>query len=87
MHFFIILFLCLKILPFQTRKSLDYSYWVLCVKICKYSYYLLSEGKQFISKVYKFFNKNRYTNNKKGFTVKPDFLFLWSWRSHKNIKF
>jgi hypothetical protein len=51
-------------LPFQTRKKLDFSYWVLCVKLHKFGYYTLSEGKQLIIQVSNFINKNRYTNKK-----------------------
>lgn len=51
-------------LPFQTRKKLDFSYWVLCVKLHKFGYYTLFEGKLLIIQVSNFINKNRYTNKK-----------------------
>lgn len=58
-------------LSFQSRKGLDFSYWVLGLKLHKFGYFYLSEGRQLILQITKFINKNRYTTNQLGTVKEP----------------
>lgn len=50
-------------LTFYTRKKVDFSNWVIVVKMHKFGYYVLPEGKSLILKIITNSNKLRYFNN------------------------
>lgn len=53
----------LILMPFNTRKSLDFKYWVISVIIHKFGYYYLPEGKKIALQISSGTNKFRYTTN------------------------
>jgi hypothetical protein len=53
---------CFIPMSFNTRKSLDFKYWVISVIIHKFGYYYLPEGKKLALQISSATNKFRYTN-------------------------
>lgn len=54
---------CFMSMSFNTRKSLDFKYWVISVIMHKYGYYYLPEGKKLALQISSATNKFRYTNS------------------------
>lgn len=54
---------CFIFMSFNTRKSLDFKYWVISVIMHKYGYYYLPEGKKLALQISLATNKFRYTNS------------------------
>jgi hypothetical protein len=50
-------------LKFQSRKFIDYKYFVIIVYIHKLGYYMLPKGKELILAISLSINKNRYSTN------------------------
>jgi hypothetical protein len=54
---------CFQSMSFLTRKALDFHYWVISVKIHKFGYYYLPEGKKIALQISSATNKYRYTTS------------------------
>lgn len=52
------------VIPFQTRKRVDFLYWILVLYMHKHGHFYLREGREFVINVTNVVNNNRYSNRK-----------------------